>query len=88
MKQACLGVLSDGRSMASINGTNLVLIPKKKNSIKVVDYRPIGLCKVIYKLVTKTIGNRLKLVIPHLISSQQSAFVPGRLIIILYSHLS
>ncbi|KAH9722962.1 reverse transcriptase domain-containing protein [Citrus sinensis] len=44
-------------------------------------YRPISLCTVTYKTVTKIIGNRLKAILPELIGPYQTSFVPGRHII-------
>jgi hypothetical protein len=78
--EAVLSFLNGGPFDAAINATNICLIPKVPSPESVKDYRPISLCNVVYKLISKVLANRMKFVLPHIISSEQSAFIPGRLI--------
>ena len=61
---AVLDFLKNGNMLPEINHTNIVLIPKIRNPMKMSDFRPISLCNVIYKIISKVLANRLKQVLP------------------------
>jgi hypothetical protein len=77
---AVLGFFNGGDLLTSLNNTAIVLIPKVRNLQSIAQFRLISLCTVLYKLYAKTIANRLRPLLEEVISVEQSAFVPGRLI--------
>ncbi|XP_021774657.1 uncharacterized protein LOC110738567 [Chenopodium quinoa] len=61
------------------NRTFLVFLPKVDHPELVSQFRPIGLCNVIYKCIAKCLARRLRWILPDIVSDFQNAFVPGRL---------
>ena len=75
-----LNVLNHNIPIPELNKTNISLIPKISNPKRMTDFRPISLCNVVYKLISKILANHLKPLLPHIISENQSAFTSDRLI--------
>lgn len=71
-------MFSKREEIMDVNNTNIVLIPKSDHPETIRDFRPISLCNVIYKILTKVIATRLRRVMPKIISPNQCSFVPGR----------
>ncbi len=67
--------------LKSLNSTFLALIPKKEGADKLDQFRPIALCNVVFKIITKLIAERLKPFLSSLISTEQGGFVEGRQIL-------
>jgi len=61
------------------NDALVVLIAKVLKPEKINQFRPISLCNVMFKIITKTMVGRLKGVIYKLIGPAQASFIPGRL---------
>ena len=81
LTQLEINVLQGTTLPQGLNDTFLVLIPKIENSQMVSQLRPIGLCNVAYKVITKATMNRLKPILDKIIAPTQASFVPNRQII-------
>lgn len=64
-----------------MNATFLTLIPKVPNPVDLCDHRPINLLGCWYKLLVKILANRLRCILPFIISPFQAAFVQDRQIL-------
>ena len=80
VSKAVLDCLNSYHIPKEFNYTFVTLIPKVKNPEKISKFRPINLCNVIYKLISKVLANRLKPLLPSIVSENQSAFQAGRVI--------
>ena len=67
-----------GFLLNSLNHTFITLIPKVPTPERVTQFRPISLCNVSYKIISKTLVNRLKPLMDSLITPFQNAFIQGR----------
>lgn len=76
----CRRFLASGELPLGINRTMVCLIPKIKQPQQMQDLRPISLCNVLFRILSKVMENRLKICFAGLISDKQSAFVEGRLL--------
>lgn len=65
--ECCKKWLQGNSFPADLNHTTVVLI-SKKNACHMKDLRPIALCNVLYKIMAKVLTNKLKRVLPGIIS--------------------
>ncbi|CAN0888133.1 Transposon TX1 uncharacterized 149 kDa protein [Linum grandiflorum] len=65
----------------SVNSTFVALIPKKETVVEFKDLRPISLVGSIYKIISKMLMSRMKILMSGIISPQQCAFVGDRQIL-------
>ena len=71
----------EGEFLMAINEALLVLLPKVASPVYVKHFRPISLCFMLYKLVTKVLVNCLKLYLSSLIGPFQVSFVLARQVV-------
>ena len=62
------------------NQAIITLIPKKGDTRLLKYWRPISLLRTDYKILTKILANRLKQVLPEIISEEQNCSIPNRTI--------
>ena len=75
-----LSVLHSRKYLKKMNYTHIVLIPKNNDPQNITEFRPISLGNVVSRIISKVLANRVKSILPKIISDAQNAFIPDRLI--------
>lgn len=76
----CKNFFDHGVLPENVNRTLVCLIPKVKQPKQVSNLRPISLCNVLMRIMSKVMANRLRPCLNSVIYEQQSAFIEGRLL--------
>lgn len=61
-----------------VNNSLIVLIPKISNPTSVNHFRPISLCNVVYKIISKLLVDKLRSLLDKMVTPSQLAFIPNR----------
>lgn len=72
---------ADGFLPAATNSTILTLVPKFPGASRLSEYRPISCLNTVYKVISRLLVAKLKLILQHLILPCQTAFVKDRLLV-------
>ena len=75
-----LAWLNSSTLHSPLNHTFITLIPKTNKPEYAHQFHSISLCNVLYKIYSKVLANRLKKLLPSIITEHQSAFTKDRLI--------
>jgi len=71
----------NGKLTRGINFTFIALIPKVDSPRRLNDFRPIALVGCLYKILSKVLANRLRMIIGKVVSDSHTTFVKGRQIL-------
>jgi len=67
-----------GSWLKGTNASFITLVSKVVNPQQLNDFRPISLVGCVYKIISKILSSRLKMVLKKVIDPRQSAFLEGR----------
>lgn len=71
----------EGWIAGGLNSTFFTLIPKSNNPSTFNEFRPIALCNLVYKLISKIIANRIKPKLSEWMTNEQFSFLANRQIL-------
>lgn len=82
VKEDILKIVEDFHSSGFLelgsNATYIYLIPKKEGAISITNLWSVSLISSPYKIISKFLADRMKMVLDLVISHNQSAFIGGR----------
>ena len=61
----------------STNATFIAMVPKKSQTFKISDYRPISLVTSLYKIIVKVLLGRLRKVLHEIVSGLKEPLLKG-----------
>lgn len=74
---AVLQFFKEGWITPNYNTNTLVIIPKVPNAYSIEQFRPISLENFKHKIITKIMADKLSLLMPLIISTEQRDFIKG-----------